>query len=92
MIHDDLPTNLDYLDASFGPAAGLREFRDDDLLDFEPHESNSGRNTPTSAPGIDGVIANFGGETIRILDPRGIRVVERHFENIPQEAADLSSG
>jgi autophagy-related protein 2 len=31
MIDDDLPTNMYYLDGSFGPAAGLREICDEDL-------------------------------------------------------------
>lgn len=94
MIHDDLPTNLDYLDASFGAAAGLRELRDDDLYDFEPHEPEPGRNTPTApiaAPSVDGVISNVGGETIRMLVTEGIRIVEGHFENIPQDTAAMSS-
>ena len=35
LIQDDLPTNLDYLDESFGSAAGLRELRDEDLDEFD---------------------------------------------------------
>ncbi len=31
LIWDDLPTNPDYLDASFGPAAGFREITDEEL-------------------------------------------------------------
>ena len=33
MINDDLPRNLEYLDASFGAAAGLRPFDDEDEED-----------------------------------------------------------
>jgi autophagy-related protein 2 len=94
MIHDDLPTNLDYLDASFGAAAGLRELRDDDLFDFEPHEPEFSRNSltaPLAAPGVDGVISNVGGETIRMLVSEGIHIVEGHFDTIPQETTDMSS-
>ncbi len=38
MIFDDLPTNLDYLDESFGAAAGLRELVDEDLDQFSDDE------------------------------------------------------
>jgi autophagy-related protein 2 len=87
MIHDDLPTNLDYLDASFGAAAGLRELRDDDLFDFEPEISGSAL---SAALGVEGVISNVGGETIRMLVSEAIHVVEGHFENVPQET-EISS-
>lgn len=88
MIHDDLPTNLDYLDASFGAAAGLRELLDDDLFDVEPELAQG---PGAAAPGIEGVISNIGGETIRMLVSEGIHVVEGHFENIPQDTIDVSS-
>lgn len=89
MIHDDLPTNLDYLDASFGAAAGLRELRDEDLFDFEQPEF--GQDPAAAAPGIEGIISNIGGETIRMLVSEGIQMVEGHFENIPQDTVDISS-
>lgn len=77
MISDDLPANQDYLDASFGAAAGLRELRDDDLEDFDMEE-RSGRNTPVI--GQLGVVSNVGGETVRILKP--FCFVEHHFDTI----------
>ncbi|KAF8590435.1 hypothetical protein K439DRAFT_1657242 [Ramaria rubella] len=92
MVGDDLPTNLDYLDASFGAAAGLRELRDDDLFDFESDKLDLSRNTPVTARGAEGLISNLGGETIRMLDPQGIHFVEGYFENIPQEPDTISSG
>jgi autophagy-related protein 2 len=79
MINDDLPTNLDYLDESFGSAAGLRELRDDDLEDFDVQED--GRTTPVA--GETGVVSKVGGETIRIIKP--IRPVEHYYDTIPPE-------
>ncbi|KAG2157198.1 hypothetical protein DEU56DRAFT_8443 [Suillus clintonianus] len=86
MISDDLPTNLDYLDESFGSAAGLRELRDDDLEDFDVQED--GRTTPVA--GETGVVSNVGGETIRIIKP--IRPIEHYYDTIPPEnTGDLAS-
>jgi autophagy-related protein 2 len=79
MITDDLPTNMYYLDDSFGPAAGLREICDDDLDEFDTDDM--------SAPGSDdpNVISRAGGETIKILDSKGLEIVEDYFLNIPAE-------
>ncbi|KAG2356196.1 hypothetical protein BDR07DRAFT_1492224 [Suillus spraguei] len=86
MINDDLPTNLDYLDESFGSAAGLRELRDDDLEDFDVQED--GRATPVA--GETGVVSKVGGETIRIIKP--IRSIEHYYDTIPPEnTGDLAS-
>ncbi|KAG1891100.1 hypothetical protein F4604DRAFT_1567203 [Suillus subluteus] len=86
MINDDLPTNLDYLDESFGSAAGLRELRDDDLEDFDVQED--GRITPVA--GETGVVSKVGGETIRIIKP--IHPIEHYYDTIPPEnTGDLSS-
>lgn len=82
MINDDLPTNLDYLDESFGSAAGLRELRDDDLEDFDVQED--GRTTPLA--GDTGVVSKVGGETIRIIKP--IHPIEHYYDTIPPENTD----
>lgn len=82
MVSDDLPANLDYLDASFGAAAGLRELRDDDLEDFDAKEE-SGRTTPV--PGEMGVVSNVGGETIRIF--RRLSFTEHYFNTITPDVA-----
>lgn len=77
MIRDDLPTNTEYLDASFGAAAGFRDFDDDDLEDFgEPEETYARRQD---------AMLNDGRETIRILDPLGVRPVEYYFDNLTPE-------
>ena len=73
MIEDDLPTNPDYLDEHFGAAAGLREFSDDEFEESDP-------DSPSVVPGVEtpaGVSSAFGGETIRMLRPEGIRVIDR---------------
>lgn len=81
MIFDDLPANQDYLDESFGTAAGLRELRDDDLEDFDMEEQ-TGRNTPVM--GQLGVVSNVGGETVRILKPLSFN--EHFFDTISPDA------
>ncbi|KAF9227681.1 hypothetical protein BS17DRAFT_774146 [Gyrodon lividus] len=82
MIRDDLPANLDYLDASFGTAAGLRELRDDDLEDFNTEEQ-SDRTTPMA--GEIGIVSKVGGETVRILRP--FSFVEHYFDTTPPDTA-----
>ena len=82
MISDDLPANQDYLDVSFGTAAGLRELRDDDLEDFDMEEQ-ADCNIPVM--GQLGIVSNVGGETIRILKP--FSFVEHHFDSISPDTA-----
>lgn len=86
MISDDLPANLDYLDASFGTAAGLRELRDDDLEDFNTEEQ-SGRTTPV--PGETGVVSNVGGETVRIF--KRFSFTEHYFDTIAPDTSETAS-
>jgi autophagy-related protein 2 len=83
LISDDLPTNLDYLDASFGTAAGLRELRDDDLDEFDLDDKADLERIPYSIGGPQtGIISSVGGETIKILRPDGIRIVENYFDSL----------
>ncbi|KAJ7063368.1 hypothetical protein C8F01DRAFT_1209678 [Mycena amicta] len=85
MINDDLPTNMDYLDESFGAAAGLRELRDEDLDDFDVDDATL---DATSAPGL---VSKVGGETIKMLRPQGLHIVEHHFDTLPPETAGVAS-
>lgn len=80
MIFDDLPRNLDYLDESFGAAGGLRELRDDDVDEFDDEEVFP---ISSSDGDFDGVVSKIGGETIRMLRPEGIQLVNNHFDNLP---------
>ena len=85
MIYDDLPSNPDYLDVSFGAAAGLRELDDDDDLDMD-HSSQSKQMGSThlpSYPADKGVISSVGGETIKLLDLSGLHAVENFFNTLP---------
>ncbi|KAI0647065.1 hypothetical protein C8Q79DRAFT_1009211 [Trametes meyenii] len=88
MIEDDLPTNPDYLDESFGAAAGLRELSDDefDESDIETSYTPSGSDDPR------GITSSFGGETIRLLRPEGINVVENYFEILPPDLGEPDYG
>ncbi|EIW60338.1 uncharacterized protein TRAVEDRAFT_63914 [Trametes versicolor FP-101664 SS1] len=88
MIEDDLPTNPDYLDESFGAAAGLRELSDDEFDESDVE----GSYTPLGAEDPRGVTSAWGGETVRILRPEGIRVVENYFETLPPDQGDSSYG
>lgn len=76
MIRDNLPANTEFLDTDFGAAGGFRDFDDDDLEEFdEPDDlrpSYSSGQTASSA----------GRETIRILDPLGVRPVEYYFDEL----------
>jgi autophagy-related protein 2 len=85
MINDDLPSNLDYLDASFGTAAGFRELRDEDLDEFDV------KDIPTSGISSAGIVSSVGGETIRVLGERGIHIVEHYFDTLPPDSVDDSS-
>lgn len=89
MINDDLPANLDYLDESFGAAAGLRELRDDDLDEFDLEDAEKGRVTPTQGAPQLGIISNVGGETIKLLQP--LDIVDNYFDTLPPESASGSS-
>jgi autophagy-related protein 2 len=82
MIHDDLPSNPDYLDVSFGAAAGLRELNDDDLDmdDASQSEPTGGTNLPVYSASV---ISNVGGETIKLLDPKGLQADENFFNSLP---------
>jgi len=82
MIIDDLPNNPDYLDESFGAAAGFREIEDDE---FDEED------IPVSDANADGVVSNIGGETIRMLSESGIKIIEHHFDNLPPDALDDGS-
>ncbi|TFY72678.1 hypothetical protein EVG20_g338 [Dentipellis fragilis] len=91
LISDDLPSNLEYLDESFGAAAGLRDF-DDEVFDDEFHDSDVGNQVPAS--GDPGVTSRVGGETIKLLRPEGIDLVEKYFDNLPpiSEEAEQPGG
>jgi autophagy-related protein 2 len=85
MINDDLPTNMDYLDESFGAAAGLREIDDDDLDEFDANEVPAGAPVDIASDGT-GIISSVGGETIKMLKPEGIRVVDDYFDTLPPDS------
>jgi autophagy-related protein 2 len=83
LIQDDLPTNLDYLDESFGSAAGLRELRDEDLDEFDDDDERG-------TQGIDddpSTVSKIGGETIKIFESDGLEAVEGYFLSIPPDTS-----
>ncbi|CAA7271644.1 unnamed protein product [Cyclocybe aegerita] len=86
MIYDDLPTNPDYLDESFGAAAGLREILDEDLDDFDDQDIRypTGVSDPST-------ISNIGGETVKVFDAQGLKVIEDYFLTIPPDTSTRPS-
>lgn len=86
LINDDLPTNPEYLDASFGAAAGFRDLTDSDLEGFdEGDEPLRNPNAPPAEPTEAGVIETIGGETVRLLGPQGIHPIEGYFDVLQPE-------
>lgn len=79
MIGDDLPSNLEYLDSSFGAAAGLRPLDDDDLDEFSPEEIVPEGYVPRAG------LSRFGGETIKMLQP-SLNIVENFYDTLPPGA------
>lgn len=85
MVYDDLPSNLEYLDESFSASAGLRELDDGEFEDFNEDESMQ-----VNISDQTGIISVYGGETVRLLDTQGLRIVENYFETLPPAAMDES--
>ena len=83
LINDDLPSNPEYLDASFGAAAGLRPF-DDEEDEFYPEEEQ----IPRESSGI--ILSRHGGETIRMLGAN-LEIVEYFYDNMTADNIDLAS-
>ncbi|QRV75478.1 autophagy-related protein 2 [Ceratobasidium sp. AG-Ba] len=53
MVDDDLPTNSDYLDESFGPAGGLMEFSEDELIGESSDEGAMSESVLDSRAGLE---------------------------------------
>ena len=84
MINDDLPSNPDYLDVSFGTAAGLRELDDDDLDTDDSRQSEpAGFANLSPHPTGKSIISSVGGETIKLFDPSGLQTVGNFFNTLP---------
>lgn len=88
MVEDDLPTNPDYIDVSYGSAAGVRDLTDEDLDEFDDGNFG-GRRTPTQ--GDRGVVSITGGETVKMLTPEGLNVIEGYYDNLPLNTDNLAS-
>lgn len=84
MMDDDLPTNLDYLDDSFGSLVGTHGIDDKETDEFSVHDADFARVEQ------EGVISLVGGETIRLLNPDGFRIVEHHFDTLVPESPETN--
>lgn len=84
LIYDDLPTNAEYLDASFGAAAGLRPLEDDDSEDaFHPEQA-------ISIQSSGNITSRHGGETIKMLCP-SISIIEDFYDTLQPGTLDYAS-
>lgn len=93
MVEDDLPKNSEFIDASYGAAAGARPLTEEDLEDFDDDDDDDvdGRLTPTLGASTDRIVSNVGGETVRLLSVEGIQIVEGYFDHLPAEIATAPS-
>ncbi|KDQ16218.1 hypothetical protein BOTBODRAFT_173128 [Botryobasidium botryosum FD-172 SS1] len=83
LVRDDVPRNMDYLDASFGAAAGLTVLPDE----FDEDDNFASPVGPTVK---EGLISDLNGETIRMLGVNGFDIVEDYFESIkPDDTYDV---
>jgi autophagy-related protein 2 len=83
LIEDDLPSNPEYIDDSYGTAGGFRAL--DDSFDDEeftiPDVSERGN--------VDNLTILAGGETIRMLTDQPLHIEEHHFDTIRPESDQL---
>ncbi|KXN86892.1 Autophagy-related protein 2 [Leucoagaricus sp. SymC.cos] len=92
MISDDLPTNPEYLDESFGAAAGLREFSDDELDDLEDDVDGGSEVKHILFEEVEpGCTSNHNGETIKVHN-EGINMIEEYYDNLPAELSESPVG
>lgn len=83
-MDDDLPTNEEYLDDSFGGPVDLREASEADLLEFDDTDSVvEDESTPTLRRGF--MVEHPVMEKFTLLDQDGINMVEDYFETLPPE-------
>ncbi|KAI5124376.1 hypothetical protein M0805_008979 [Coniferiporia weirii] len=84
MIGDDLPNNPEYLDASFGAAAGFRPLDDNDEDEFYPEGSD---HTPQP---VGSMVSRHGGETIKMLCSP-INIIENFYDTLTPSPIDFAS-
>ena len=85
MVDDDLPKNPEYLDASFGAAAGFRPLDDEDIEDeFCPGDQDD------ISQSSGNITSRHGGETIKMLHTP-IEIVENYFDSLTPNSIDLAS-
>jgi autophagy-related protein 2 len=82
MMDDDLPSNVEYIDDSYGTAGGFRAL--DDLEDEEFAVTG-----PVTLGESDNLTVLAGGETIRLLTSEPLHFEEHHFDTLPPETSDL---
>ncbi|KAJ3562000.1 hypothetical protein NP233_g9845 [Leucocoprinus birnbaumii] len=92
MIHDDLPTNPEYLDESFGAAAGLREFDDDELDDLEDDVDDDVQPKQNEFAEVEpGATFSHNGEIIKVHS-EGINMIEEYYDNLPPVLSESPVG
>jgi hypothetical protein len=84
MVDDDLPSNPEYIDDSYGTAGGFRALDD---LDFE--EEEFAVTEPVAREDSENLTVLAGGETIRLLVSGPLHTEEHHFDTLSPEVSDL---
>lgn len=86
-MNDDIPKNMDYLDATYGASGGVEAFSDDEDYGVMADESDS--STPASpkptpiTPVRDQATTRNREDTIRIFDIlEGIEIIEDFYANL----------
>ena len=62
------------------------EFSDEE---FEESD-DEGSFVATGGEAPQGITSTFGGETIRILRPEGLRIIENYFETLPPDPGEVA--
>ncbi|KAG8881224.1 autophagy- protein 2 [Tulasnella sp. 331] len=83
MIYDDLPTNPDYLDSAYGASGGVDVLPEEAFEELSNGERSPGPETPIpGTPENIGVLSNIGGETIRVLDESGLKIIDDYLDTV----------
>ena len=80
MVHDDLPTNVDYLDEAFGAPASFHAVHCEDYEGFDVLKMQ------TDTTWFSTEREDTDDETIRLNAP--LHVVERYFDTLPADLED----
>ena len=85
-VHSDSSSDADEGGVCCCTAASLSE----DIPEDEFDEFEDKYNHPPDLNEDPKLVSRYGGETIRLLQPEGIHIVEHHFDTLPPDLNDES--